>query len=111
MALRQHEFVPIDEALDRGCSPIEEEFGRNFYVENERRRALSTHRNRRLLRYARQIVGTATCRAAHLHCEMLLLAGNGPTLSRRRTFGGQQTAMPWQRGNAGGWISPHRRAP
>jgi hypothetical protein len=110
MALSLHEFMPIDDALDRGCSLIEEAFGRNFYVEDERGRALTTHRNQRLLRYARQIVGTANCRAAHLPREALFRVGNGPISSRRRTFGGQETAMSWPRGNTGSLISPHRRA-
>jgi hypothetical protein len=69
MAIRLHEFVPIDDVFDRGCSLIEEVFGRNFYVEDESGRALTTRRNQRLLRYAKEIVGTTDRRAAGLDRE------------------------------------------
>lgn len=71
MALRLHEFVPIDDAIDRGCSLIDEVFGRDFYVEDESGRLLTPLRNQRLLRYARQIVGKADCRAVDLRREEL----------------------------------------
>jgi hypothetical protein len=52
-----HQFVPIDDDFDLGFSLIEEVFGRDFYVEDENGRALTTLRNQRLLGYARQIMG------------------------------------------------------
>ena len=55
MAIRLHEFVPIDDVFDREYSLIEEVFGHNFYVEDESGRALTTLRNQRLLGHAREI--------------------------------------------------------
>lgn len=52
-----HQFVPIDDDFDREFSLIEEVFGRDFYVEDESGRVLTTPRNQRLLGYARQITG------------------------------------------------------
>ena len=52
-----HQFVPIDDGFDSGFSLIEEVFGRDFYVEDESGRVLTTLRNQRLLGYARQIMG------------------------------------------------------
>lgn len=69
MAIRLHEFVPIDDDFDRGCSLIEEVFGRNFYVEDESGRALTTLRNQRLLRYAKEMIGKTDRRSAGLHSE------------------------------------------
>ena len=69
MAIRLHEFVPIDDFFDRGCSLIEEVFGRNFYVEDESGRALTTLRNQRLLRYAKEMIGKPDRRPAGLQRE------------------------------------------
>jgi hypothetical protein len=65
MAIRLHEFVPIDDVFDTGRSLIEEVFGRNFYIEDESGRALTTLRNQRLLGYAKAIMG----KAEGPHCD------------------------------------------
>lgn len=52
-----HQLVPIDDDVDREFSLIEEVFGLDFYVEDESGRVLTTLRNKRLLGYARQIMG------------------------------------------------------
>jgi hypothetical protein len=75
MAIGLQELVPIDDVFVRGCSLIEEVFGRNFYVEDERGRALTTLRNQRLLRYAQEIVGTTDRGTADLHREDLSRLG------------------------------------
>lgn len=110
MALSLHEFEPINDALDCGCSLIEEDLGRNYHVEDKRCRGLTTHRNHRLLRYARQIAGTGNCRAVHLHRDDFSRLGDGQASSPRRAIGGLDAAMPWLRGSTAGLIPSNRRA-
>lgn len=71
VARRLHDFVPIDDVIDRRYSLIDDVFGRDFYVEDESGRLLTTLRNQRLLRYAIQIMGKADCRTVDLHREEL----------------------------------------
>lgn len=71
MAIRLHEFVPIDDVFDTGRSLIEEVFGRNFYVEDESGRTLTTLRNQRLLGYAKALME----KAGGLHREELSRLG------------------------------------
>lgn len=62
-----HQFVPIDDDFDGEYSLIEAVFGRDFYVEDENGRVLTTPRNQRLLGYAIQIMGKTAERSDAEH--------------------------------------------
>ncbi|MGB0128776.1 MAG: hypothetical protein WBP72_14150 [Rhodocyclaceae bacterium] len=59
MVMNQQSFVPIGCASDDDRLLIEHVFGPNFFVTDETGQGLTTLRNQRLLRYARDIVSRA----------------------------------------------------
>lgn len=70
-----HQFVPINDDCDGEFSLIDEVFGRDFCVEDESGRVLTTPRNQRLLGYAIQIIGKSGGRSDAQHRDELSRLG------------------------------------